>query len=249
MYFLLMQSSFAKDTELIFNTQEFAPFNYSLDGKTAGPVLEIINRVCSKLKISCKSKVMPWRRAIKEVREGEADGLFVVGKNKTRESWLYFSLPIITTEYGFFVLKSNHKVYKSKTDIQGYKVGVFGPSNTHNSLLKISEQLEDENKVPLDIRTLYDDSLVFKQLNSQTRGLQAVYSNKDVGNGLIKKLNLKNLRYMGKQKELNYYISFSKKTVSKEMVDKFNGILLTMHLNNELKNILEKYSLQKAILK
>jgi len=249
MYILLMQSSFAKDTELIFNTQEFSPFNYSSSGKAAGPVLEVINAVCAKLKISCIHKVMPWRRAQKEVRDGDADGLFVVGKNKSRESWLYFSLPIITTEYGFFVLKSNTKTFKTLDDIQGYKVGVFGPSNTSNSLLKISEKLEDDNKTPLDIRTLYDDTLVFKQLNSETRGLQAVYSNKDVGNDLIKKLNLKNLKYMGKQKELNYYISFSKKTVSKEMVDKFNQVLRNMHLNNELKYILEKYSLQSANLK
>ena len=246
---VFLSNVYAQKLLLRFNTDEFAPFTYSLEGKAAGPVVDIVNYVCEKLDISCVHSDLPWRRAEKELKEGESDGLYVVGKNKTRTSWLYFSLPIITTQYGFFVLKSNPKVYKTIEDIQGYKIGVFGPSNTSNSLDKINEQLKSDNKIPINIRILYDDSLVFKQLNSQNRGLHAVYSNKDVGNDFIQKLNLKDIKYMGKQKELNYYISFSKKTVSKYLVEKFNEVIKDMHENNKLQEILDKYFLTSAHLK
>ena len=238
-----------KEVKLYFNTQEFPPFNYSKNNKAAGPVVEILNVICKKIEVKCITRVLPWRRAQKDVRIGLSDGLFVVGHNKSRESWLHFSLPIITTEYGFFALKSNKTVYKSLEDIEGYEIGVFGPSNTSNSLKKISKQLEMKNRDSIIIRESYDDILVFKQLNTQRRGLQAVYSNKDVGNELIQKYKLDNLKYLGKQKELNYFIAFSKYTVSEELVDKFNNVILNMYHNKELQNILGKYNLKSATIK
>jgi len=240
--------AFSKTTTLFFNTQEFVPFNYSKNKEASGPVVEIIKEVCSQLDIKCKFKVLPWRRAQSEVKSGLADALFVVGKNKKREEWLHFSLPIITTEYGFFVLNTNSLNYLDIKDIQGYKVGVYGPSNTSNSLNKIGVKLIDNNLTPLDITISYDDVLSFKMLNKKNRDTQAVYSNKDVGNELIKQYNLKNIRYAGKQKSLDYFIAFSKTTVSKEIVDRFNDVLYEMHHNKKLQNILDKYSLDAAVI-
>jgi len=246
---LLHLNTYANKLVLGFNTDEFAPFTYYEDGKAAGPVVDIVNYTCKKLDINCVHEVLPWRRAVQEIKDGKADGLYVVGKNKSRESWLHFSHPIITTQYGFFVLKSNNKVYKSIKDIEGYKVGVFGPSNTNSSLDKINEQLKSENNQPLDIRVLDEDLHVFLQLNSQNRGLQAVYSNIDVGFYFIRKYKLENIKYMGKNKELDYYISFSKKTVSEDLVKKFNGVIKNMHQNKELQKILDRYFLKSAYLK
>jgi len=246
---LLHLNVYANKLVLRFNTDEFAPFTYFEKGKAAGPVVDIVNYACEKLDITCVHEVLPWRRATQEIKDGKADGLYVVGKNKSRESWLHFSHPVITTQYGFFVLKSNNKVYKSIEDIQGYKVGVFGPSNTSNSLKKISEQLKSENKKSLDIRVLHEDLLVFLQLNSKIRGLEAVYSNIDVGYYFIRKHKLENIKYMGKNKELDYYISFSKRTVSEDLVKKFNEVIKNMHKNKELQKILDKYFLKSAYLK
>ena len=243
---LLSTSAFSKNKKLYFNTQEFTPFNYTKNKKAAGPVVEIIKEVCANIDIECESKVLPWRRAQNEVKNGLADGLFVVGKNAKREEWLYFSFPIINTEYGFFVLDSNKLVYKDMNDIQGYNVGVYGPSNTSNSLKKIGANLIEKNLSPINIRISYDDVLSFKMLNKKDRDIQAVYSNKDVGNELIRQYNLKNIRYAGKQKSLNYFIAFSKKTVSEKIVNKFNNALQEMYHNKKLQKILDKYSLETA---
>lgn len=245
---LLLTTLFSKEKKLYFNTQEFSPFNYTKDSKASGPIVDIIKEVCIQIPIECEFKVLPWRRAQQEVKEGLSDALFVVGKNKERESWLHFSLPIINTEYGFFVLKSDNLVYTDTADIQGYKVGVYGPSNTSNSLKKISNELIKNNLSPLNMTMSYDDVLSFKMLNKQNRDIQAVYSNKDVGNELIKKYHLDNIRYAGKQRSLNYFIAFSKATVSKEVVADFNNVLFEMHQNKTLQNILDKYSLKAATI-
>jgi len=240
---------FAQNQKLIFNTQEFSPFNYSVNGKASGPVVDIIKEVCVINSFECIFKVHNWKRAQNIVKIGKADALFVVGKNKKRESWLHFTLPIITTEYGFFVLNSNDLQYKKISDIQGYNVGVFGPSNTSLSLKNIDKKLRSQKLKSLKIRVLEDDIPVFKQLSQAKKGIKAVFSNKDVGNSIIKQNDLQNLRYAGKQRELNYYIALSKRTVSKETVNKFNNTLSNMHKSNRLQEILDNYNLQSATLK
>jgi len=240
---------FATTEELHFNTQEFSPFNYSSKGKVSGPITEIIKQVCKRLDISCKFRVLEWKMAQTEVKKGLAHGLFVVGKNKKREKWLRFSIPILTTQYGFFVLNSNKNSFKNIADIQGYNVGVYGPSNTSHSLVEINNYLIKHKYNPIKIRILHEDTIVFKQLNSKIRNLDAVYSNMDVGNDLISKLKLKNIKYMGQHRELNYYIAFSKKKVSAELVEKFNTILHEMYDDKSFGAILEKYNLRNSLIK
>src|SRR5262249_55864772 len=97
----------APASELIFDTQEFAPFAYSANGGASGPVADIVRRVCGEMKIECPQHVLPWRRAQLEVQEGKALGMYPLGWNAERAKWLYFSPPLLITEYGFFVRNDN----------------------------------------------------------------------------------------------------------------------------------------------
>jgi polar amino acid transport system substrate-binding protein len=40
----------------------------------------------------------------------------------------------MTTEYGFFVRAGDALAFKQNSDIKGYTVGVYGPSNTATAL-------------------------------------------------------------------------------------------------------------------
>lgn len=246
---LLSTVVFAEKTKLIFNTQEFSPFNYSVNGKASGPVVDIINEVCLRNNFECTFNVLQWKKAQSSVKIGEADALFVVGKNKHREKWLNFSLPLIKTEYGFFVRNTNTLDYKKISDIQGYNIGVFGPSNTSLSLKNIDRKLKKEKLQTLKIRVLVDDVPVFKQLSEEKNGMKAAFSNKDVGNNIISQNKISNLRYAGKERELDYFIAFSKSTVSIDTVDRFNNTLSKMYKSNKLQGILSKYNLASAGLK
>ncbi len=57
--------------ELKFNTQDFAPFNYEIDGVVSGPATDIIRRVCQEMDITCTFKLLPWKRAQDEVRNAK----------------------------------------------------------------------------------------------------------------------------------------------------------------------------------
>lgn len=61
---------------LIFNTQEFPPFSYGIDGRVSGPVAEIIETACKKSQLTCSFRLLPWTRAQKEVVVGKGPCTF-----------------------------------------------------------------------------------------------------------------------------------------------------------------------------
>ncbi|MCP4022581.1 MAG: amino acid ABC transporter substrate-binding protein [Desulfobacteraceae bacterium] len=229
----------ASGQTLIFNTQDFSPFSYKIGIKVSGPCVEIVERVCEKNGFECTFKLLPWVRAQREVKIGQAHAMFAIGRNKTREDWLYFSPPILRTEYGFFVRSENPLQFSDISDIKGYRVGVYGPSNTSRSLEKIKEKV---GNLSIDLRP--DDESGFKKLSKGR--VDAVFSNKDVGFALISKMKLENIRYAGKHRELNYYIGFSKEFNDKQVVDQFNIAFMELYRDGTIKRILGQYFMELA---
>ena len=228
-------------TELSFTTQDFAPFNYEVNGVVSGPAADVIRRVCADMKIDCPMRLLPWRRAQQEVTEGKAHGMFVIGWNAERAKWLYFSPPLLNTEYGFFVRDDNPLKFTQNSDVKGYTVGVFGPSNTATSLEKIKAEIGD-----LTIDMTPDDESAFRK--ASLGRVKAVFSNRDVGYDLIKKLGITNLRYTGRQQTLKYYIGFSQKFTDKKLVDRFNETFRTLHKQGVVQEILGRYRMEATAL-
>jgi len=225
--------------ELILNTQDFAPFSYMANGVVSGPAVDVIHRVCSDMNIECPMRLLPWRRAQQEVEEGKAHGMFLIGWNAERAKWLHFSPPLLVTEYGFFVRDDSPLTFKQNTDVKGYTVGVYGPSNTATALEKIKAEVKD-----LAIDLTPDDKAAFKKLSLGR--VDAVFSNKDVGYDLVRKLDIKNVRYAGRQQSLKYYIGFSQKFTDKKLVDQFNVTFRTLHKQGVIQEILARYRMDAA---
>ncbi len=136
----------------------------------------------------------------------------------------------------------NFAPFSYKSDIKGYKIGVYGPSNTSKSLEKIKGETDD---FTIDLRP--DDESGFKKLSKGR--VTAVYSNRDVGHALIKKLGLKNIRYAGHHKKLQYYIGLNKKYADNQIVNTFNETFLKLHKQGVIQSILEKYQMEPANIK
>lgn len=91
---------------VIFNTQNFAPFHYttSRKGEADGPVPQIVRLACLKAGFNCRIIMYDdWKAAQQDVKNGKAEGLFVIAWNSERAKWLHRSTAIIETEYGLFV--------------------------------------------------------------------------------------------------------------------------------------------------
>jgi polar amino acid transport system substrate-binding protein len=231
----------AAAAELILNTQDFAPFSYEANGAVAGPAADIIHRVCADAKIACTLRLLPWRRAQQEVQDGQAHGMFVIGWNAARAKWLHFSPALMVTEYGFFVREGDGLAFRQNADVKGYTVGVYGPSNTATALEKIKDEIGD-----LTIDMTPDDEAAFRKLALGRVG--AVYSNRDVGYDLLRRLDIKNVRYAGRQQTLKYYVGFSQKATDKVLVDRFNASFRALHGKGVVQEILARYRMDPAPL-
>jgi polar amino acid transport system substrate-binding protein len=231
----------ADAAELIFNTQEFAPFNYGAEGMVGGPAADVIRKVCAETRLACTMRVLPWRRAQQEVEEGKAHALFVIGWNAERAKSMRFSPPLLNTEYGFFVRDDNPLKFTQPSDVKGYTVGVYGPSNTATALSKLKADVGD-----LTIDMTPDDEAAFRKLAAGR--VRAVFSNRDVGYDLLKKLGITNVRYAGRQQTLKYYIGFSQKFTDEKVVEQFNAGFRALHRQGVIQEILGRYRMDAAAL-
>jgi polar amino acid transport system substrate-binding protein len=125
--------------------------------------------------------------------------------------------------------------------LKGYVVGVYGPSNTAAALAKIHT---DANE--FKVEETPDDYAAFKKLSLGR--VDAVFSNKEVGDRVLQKLELKNVRYAGRQQVLKYYIGFSQKFVDKKLVDRFNSDFAALHKQGVIQEILSRYGMNAAAL-
>ena len=66
---------------------------------------------------------------------------------------------------------------------------------------------------------------------------------------MIAKLGLKDkITYSGAQRKLKYYIGFSMAHNDEKVLDKFDAAYRKLHKSGEVKNVLDKYSMEVANL-
>lgn len=222
---------------LKFVTQNFPPFSYLEQGRVSGPAPELIRRVCKEMAIACELDLLPWRRAVRLARKGVYQGLFLIGWNSARSDWLYFSPPLIDTEYGLFVSAPNPLKFKSPESIQGYTVAVFGPSNTSHSLQQLSQESGG-----VSIKMYPQGETGFRQL-SRNR-VDAVYSNRDVGLAMLEQMGIKGVNYSGPHRELSYFVGFPKQSVDSQGVEDFSQAYLKLLRSGEIDLLLRPYGIK-----
>ena len=229
--------------ELKFVTPEFAPFAYLDGNEVAGPARDIIAAACSRSELNCSFELFPSRRARDMLRSGAADGMMILGRSADREEWLWFSPPMLQTEYGFFVEENNPLEFTSLGEIAGYRVGVFAPSNTENQLEEIQSEMTKLGLTPFEIEDHPDDAAGFRKLAAGR--LDAVYSNHARGHKIIVNEGLDGkVRYAGKDSSVVYYTGINKEFLHRDLVDSFFESWDQLYADGQAGEILNNYGLK-----
>jgi polar amino acid transport system substrate-binding protein len=241
----LMVRPAAADATLRFVTLEFAPFIYGKNQQVAGPGRDVIAAVCERAEIDCSFDIYPWRRAQELMKSGNADGMMVIGRNPAREEWLHFSPPMFRTEYGFFVRADNPLDFDDASQIAGYRVGVFAPSNTATQLEGIRGAMVEAGLEPIEIDGHPDDAAGLRKLAAGR--LDAVYSNRDRGWGIVAAEALDDkIRYAGQHQAILYYSGITKDYPRQEVVARFFAAWHALFASGEAQRIIEGYGLELA---
>jgi polar amino acid transport system substrate-binding protein len=235
----------AADGKLTFSTHNFPPFSYSKDGKIVGPFVDIIDAVCKEVRYQCTYELLPNRRSKLVLEDGTVNGNFPLGWNKERDTWLWFTIPLMKTVYGFFAHGGSQLKYNSLKDIEGLTIGVFGPSNTSASLTQIQKRMTSDGLKPIEIDM---------HPNADGTGLKMVaagryplyYSNKELGLQVIADQKISNVKYVGTERELLYFAGFAKKHNNKQIIDDFNHAAIKLANQGVFAKLLERYGIEPA---
>ncbi|GIU25053.1 hypothetical protein TUM4644_20030 [Shewanella colwelliana] len=239
----LANSAHAVPLKFVFH--DFAPFSYQDENeKPVGILVELAQRFCQEWLEPCSVSVLPNRRAKHLFAAGEVQGIFL-GWNPERATSMWFSIPMVETEYGFYSL--NKLSFNSLTQLSGRTVGVYGPSNTYTSLMLQQQKLAQLNYEKFTT-AIYPqgDELPLKMLSK--RRFSAYYVNKEVGRYYAEKLGLNNLNYLSTHKHIYYCVAFNMEHTSAETVKTFNHEFQRLLNQGKLADIYQKWQMEPAYL-
>ncbi|MCL9779982.1 transporter substrate-binding domain-containing protein [Vibrio sp. S4M6] len=212
---------------LTISTLELPPFSMRLpNGDIGGPVIEIVRDICEEMDEKCQFDLLPNKRLKHLVRTGEVDGGFPYGWNEARAEYLYYSVPLLETEYGLFISGDNDKAINGPADLQGLTLGVFGPkTNMYHRLDEVRTQMVRDGLTPFDIHASKDlTGELVKML--ELHRIDGYYVNKAVGYFRANRFEAQKLKYAWKHMEIHYFVVFPKATTDVEVVRKFNQAAL-----------------------
>jgi polar amino acid transport system substrate-binding protein len=240
---LLCPAARAADDGMLFLMQDYPPFVVNDNGRASGPYVDIVLRACAMVARPCTLKFMPWRRAQWDVEHGQADGLFVVLRTPEREAKYYFSLPLISASFAFFVREASPLRYAEPQDAAGWTVGVFGPSGSSHMASTLADTIVPRPQVIFEI----DHITALKKLQAGRYGERgAVFLNAELGRALMGKYHLHGLKIAGELPPSAHHVGLSRIKLSPAEADRFLGALRELADNGTVAQIARNYGMKAA---
>lgn len=223
----------AETLEFVFS--DFPPFEYIENGSATGINIEILEEACSRLHVTPVFRQLPWKRALAQVKHGNADAIFSLFKNDDRlKDYNYPDENINRVKMVLITHKENNIEIKSLEDLRGKTVGVYRGSS-------YGKTFDDDNLIIKDAVSS-NDILLRKQALGRT---QVIILDELVAKFWCKQLNMEN-----KFKILPYivttnptYVAFSKvkeKKTKKSWSQKFSKILREMKCDGFIDGLYKK---------
>ncbi len=183
------------------------------DNTFRGVAADLVRCACRKLKTSLVIRVVPWKRAQKEVYSGLADGFFAGSQNTFREKNAVRSIQIADQKWQWYLLKDNplspaNAHFKKEARVAGF-IGA--------NMLKWME----ENEFNITARPRNTKGLL--RLLSAGR-VDAVMANNHVMGALLKRDQLEDNVKIFIEKDKPLYVYFSKQFIKDypRFMDRFN---------------------------
>ncbi|WP_026377487.1 substrate-binding periplasmic protein [Aestuariibacter salexigens] len=220
----------------------FPPFvlgNLQTGEIQGGSAVAFIHKVFNQIEgYHAEFELMPWQRALKELEEGRADAVSLVGKADNTSPYLTFSDPVIETHAVFFYNKERFPSgfnWRSLKDLVNLRIGVINGYLAEQALSNAVDA-----GIPLElIRINGHESQMFGMLERQRIDLFAF--SLESGYFLLKQLGLSSLIGHSDQALQSdyFYVGVGNASPALEMLDDINNIIKKMRSTGELASIFE----------
>lgn len=219
----------------------------SEEGIWTGLDIELIAAVFRRTPHTFKVIDMPWTRVLKSIETGSVDITLAAAVAPERENYAFFSQQKFRySHYTLFVIKNKLDLFQSVTtlaDLSETKVLVGALrgaiySDSYYSLLKneaFSQHIayidNDQNMPNFALKGRVD-----AYIDSEIEGKAYLGKHPKYNDHIVPFLQITTVE------EAKSYLMFSKKTLSKKIVEQFDETLKDLHNSGEYQKITHKYS-------
>ncbi|MBC8206325.1 MAG: PAS domain S-box protein [Kiritimatiellales bacterium] len=169
----------------------YPPFSIvNPDGSADGFAVELLRAALSEVNRKASFQTAPWNQIKNELAADELDVLPLVGRTPEREVLFDFTFPYLTLHGALFV-RNDETAIQSLSDLPGKKIAVMTGDNAEEYVLraKLSDQIIST--------TTFEEA--FNLLSSGEA--DAVIAQKLMGVSLLKQLDIRNIKVVGKPNE------------------------------------------------
>lgn len=112
------------DFHFQFITEEYAPLNFTENGKVTGLAPDLLEAICNSLNIPFEVEVLPWTEGYAMVQERDNAVLFSTVLNAERKNMFKWAGPIAALEWYFYAEAQNPVILHSIDDAR--QLGAIG---------------------------------------------------------------------------------------------------------------------------
>ncbi|NHN77213.1 amino acid ABC transporter substrate-binding protein [Azotobacter chroococcum] len=247
MVWMLLLSWPGKATELRFVTGEFLSFDFSSKESDSGakppvargPFVETVQAVCARIHFDCPIGLVPWRRSLAMLEQGQTDAVFAVIPTHERAIDFRFGPVLIDSSLNLYAHRSNPAQDWRPQPGERRDLYTLGPSGTANV---VRQHIQGGASVHVYLES--DNLRLMRKLDAGRFGNGMVIMNPSIARRLIEQHQLRNVREVGLFKEVGYAIAFSRERVSPEKFEAFERGLDELIADGTIGAIFQRYQLE-----
>ena len=220
----------------------WCPINCAPSASEQGIGVELARKIFEPLGYKINYIVMPWSRALGEVRAGPINA--AVGANKQDDPKLLFpKQPICPMTDNFYVKASSHLQFKNVESLKGLAVGVIMDYGYSKQVQAFIEQHKND---PRAIQFVGGDDALEQNIRKLLAGhVDVVIESKTVMDYTLKHLGLTDqVKSIGSTPQGNVYLAFSPALAeSKKHLQEYDAGFARLKAAGEIKNLYQRYEI------
>lgn len=227
-------------TPMRFVTEPFAPYTYAIDGRAAGPMVDVLQAACLRLGWACSIEVLPWRRALNMAQHGEVEGIFTIVDSPERRQYFHVSPPVIEGRYVLFSRLGNSFQYGGAPQaLAGRTLGAYGPSAT---ALTLEQLIDGVPRTRSEIEP--DNRTVLRKLSVGRYGEDGLaLANEAVAQVLMREDSIRNLQPAGLVKAFGYAFGLNRQNIDPAQALTLGKALYELCRSGRTAELLKPYGL------
>lgn len=123
--FLILTAGAAKAQPLVFNTEDYYPYNYLENGTINGTSTRIIALMAQKAGVSYRTVIGPWQQSYSNALSQDKNCVFSTILSEERKDLFKWVLPVETMRMVIFKLKDSPLTASSLDDLKEYTIGGY----------------------------------------------------------------------------------------------------------------------------